>query len=366
MNGSRTRRTALAAGMAVALGASLAGPAMAHDRSSHHSPAPRVSTIVSGLQAPELGLAVSGKGTVYVSESFTGKVLRVKGHGTTRTVAQAQGFAAGLALGTGRNTLYYLADGHLNVLRGKTTTSLADLAAYEAANNPDSGNTYGFQGLSAQCAAQIPAEIPSQPYPGMVDSNPYAVATWRHGSVIVADAGGNSLLRVSKSGRISTLAVLPPVPLTVTAQMATGMGLPECTVGKVFNFEPVPTDVEVGRNGMLYVTSLPGGPEDASLGARGGVYRVNPWTGKSTRIASGFLGAVDLALDRHGRIYVAEMFGNAISKVVRGGPKKIRTLTMPGALEYANGRLYATAGAYEFGPTGPVPNTNGKVVSFRP
>ena len=92
MNGSRTRRTALAAGMAVALGASLAGPAMAHDR-SHHKPAPRVSTIVSGLQAPELGLAVSGKGTVYVSESFTGKVLRVKGHGTTRTVAQAQGFA---------------------------------------------------------------------------------------------------------------------------------------------------------------------------------------------------------------------------------------------------------------------------------
>lgn len=163
MNGSRTRRTALAAGMAVALGASLAGPAMAHDRSSHHSPAPRVSTIVSGLQAPELGLAVSGKGTVYVSESFTGKVLRVKGHGTTRTVAQAQGFAAGLALGKGRNTLYYLADGHLNVLRGRTTTSLADLAAYEAANTRTPATRTASRGCRRSAPRRSPPRSPPSP-----------------------------------------------------------------------------------------------------------------------------------------------------------------------------------------------------------
>ena len=57
---------------------------------------------------------------------------------------------------------------------------------------------------------------------------------------------------------------------------------PACVVGEEYAFEPVPTDVEFGPDGWLYVSSLPGGPEDASLGARGAVFRVNPWTGHTT------------------------------------------------------------------------------------
>ena len=79
-------------------------------------------------------------------------------------------------------------------------------------------------------------------------------------------------------GRIKTIAVLPPRPEVISQEQAESFGFPACTFGKTFNFEPVPTDVEVGRNGEPYVSSLPGGPEDASLGARGGVFRVNPWT----------------------------------------------------------------------------------------
>ena len=60
-----------------------------------------------------------------------------------------------------------------------------------------------------------------------------------------------------------------------------------CTVGHKFYFEPVPTDVEV-HDGLLYVTTLPGGPEDPSLGARGKVYTVDPATGDVTKIGSGF------------------------------------------------------------------------------
>ena len=159
---------------------------------------------------------------------------------------------------------------------------------------------------------------------------------------MVADAGGNTLVRVSPSGEVSTLAVLPPRPLTVTPEIAAGVPVPTCTVGFDYNFEPVPTDVEVGPDGMLYVSSLPGGPEGASLGARGAVFRVNPWNGNVKEIATGFLGAVDLALDDDGRIYVAEMFGGKITKIGLHGNRTVAELPFPGALEYANGKLYAT------------------------
>jgi sugar lactone lactonase YvrE len=69
------------------------------------------------------------------------------------------------------------------------------------------------------------------------------------------------------------------------------------------------------RNGLLYVTLLPGGPEDPSLGARGAVYSVNARTGDVAFVACGFLGATGLALGPDGTIYVAELFGNRISTV---------------------------------------------------
>ena len=68
--------------------------------------------------------------------------------------------------------------------------------------------------------------------------------------------------------------------MKVTPGAAEANGLPKCTVGKKFALEAVPTDIEVGPDGKLYVTSLPGGPEDGSLGVNGRVLRVNPATGK--------------------------------------------------------------------------------------
>ena len=69
------------------------------------------------------------------------------------------------------------------------------------------------------------------------------------------------------------------MPTTITREAARQFGLPTCTIGKTYAFEAVPTDVELGPDGMLYVSVLPGGPEDPSLGARGAIYRVSPATG---------------------------------------------------------------------------------------
>ena len=145
------------------------------------------------------------------------------------------------------------------------------------------------------------------------------------------------------------MRVLPPQPAVITAAGAAANHLPACAVGLTYNFEAVPTDVEVGRSGVLYVTTLPGGVEDASLGARGSVYRIIPRSHKARKIATGLLGATNLALGRHGEIYVSEIFANKVSRIVHGGPRTVLDLPTPAGLEYANGKLYV--GYDVLGPT---------------
>ena len=307
--------------------------------------------IATGLAGP-LQIAVGTDGTIYVGQAFAGLLSSIDNKGQ-HILAAVEGEVAGVAAnGPGSVTFTSSIGGgpespptatnvsRLN--RDGSTRVLGDLLTYEQTVNPDQHNSYGFQGLSAACAAMVPPEIGGgDPYPGLIDSHPYSVAIGERGRRFVADAAGNSILRVSESGEISTVAVLPAQPFIVNAGVAAGLGLPECTIGKAYNFEPVPTDVEVGADGMLYVTTLPGGPEDASLGARGSVYKVNPYSGAMARIATGFLGATNLALGR-GTIYVSELFANRVSRVVNGGAQVVVSVNEPAGLEYANGKLYVS------------------------
>ncbi len=381
------RAAAVGAGVALAM-TSLATSVSAHDGRDdwRWQDDYKQRTLASGLTSPLLGLAVDREGTAYVSHMLTGSITAIDRSGTPSEVVTAPGTSAtGVAAGR-HGSLAWIEQsesggqpvGSLKVRAwdGTVTTVTDQLAQYEILNNPDGLVEYGFTDLPAACKAQFPpppdpntppdpnAPPPPSPEPelGDVNPNPFALAVAGHGAYYVADAGGNTILRVSESGEISTVAILPPVPFTVTSEVAAGMGLPACTVGAEYLFHPVPTDVEVGDDGMLYVSSLPGGPEDASFGRRGGVFRVNPWNGRVREVATGFLGAVDLALDDDGDIYVAELFGGSISKVTRRGEaRKVLDIASPGAIEYFRGRLYVTSGNGfpDFG------QPNGSVVRIR-
>jgi sugar lactone lactonase YvrE len=338
------RRVAWAATAAMAAGA-VAVPASAH---SGDSGSPEQKTIVEGLVGPS-GVAVSWDGTVYVADLFGGALVKVRsGEATTIVEAPEGGAITGVALGRHRSGVTFTqSGGGMNTIGtvnrvdrdGDDLTVLADLGAYEAANNPDQVNSYGFQGLSDECLASIPEDFQPASYTGVLDSNVYAVAVLRDGSRVVADAGGNDLVRVSRHGKVSTVAVLPPIPVTANLP-----GLPECAQGATYNLEPVPTDVEVGRNGMLYVSALPGGPEDGSIGANGTIFKVNPWTGSVEKVAGGFAGATDLAIGPRGTIYVTELFGGRISIADGDTPKPFLTVDRPNAVEYHDGWLYAAVG----------------------
>ena len=183
------------------------------------------------------------------------------------------------------------------------------MGKYETTKNPDEGQTYGLQGATPECVATVAGEGRSdrRRTPASWNSHPYSTYTTDKG-VYVGDAAGNDILWVGNDGKIKTVAVLPPTPVTITAEAAEANKIPACAVGLEYWFEPVPTDVELGPDGWLYVSSLPGGPEDGSTGAQGRVYKVNPKSGKVKLVADGFVSTVDVAVAGNGDVFVAELF----------------------------------------------------------
>jgi hypothetical protein len=339
---------------AAAVGLLLATPsaATAGGSSSAHPPTADVRSQV--LAAP-FNLDVSGP-KVLVADGGLNLVGSLRSDGSIRTIAADQPGASGVAR-AGRSlaftttvsnpeTFENSASGlHIWGPRGQRV--YADTHAFEAKRNPDKVNTYGVVGYPAgadkQCIDGVFAGLTGgmATYPGQVDSHAYSVAAYPKGWV-VADAGANVLFRVSGSGRVSTLSVLPPQPLVVSAEQAGALELPDCVIGVTYAFEPVPTDVEMGRDGYLYVTTLPGGPESPVLGARGSVYRVNPWSGRVTKVAGGFLGATNLALGKRGEIYVAELFAGQITRYSHGRSSSFAALPGVVAVETArDGSVWA-------------------------
>jgi hypothetical protein len=316
------------------------GPASAN--AGHHAPTVRVldTTVIAPFQL------AAGRGALFVADGGTSTVSRLS-RGALVPVAHGPqpGEVAGVAV-NGRGDIAYTTTSYstgvttLTVRRSHGGTVVANLSQFEATRNPDAGVTYGIDNPTP-CQQEAFAPLGGANYTGGVDSHPYAVAALPHGKWVVADAGGNDLLQVDKSGHIRVLSVLPRQPATVTAEAAAGLGLPDCVVGAVYNFEPVPTDVEVDEDGELVVSLLPGGPEDPSLGPRGSVVKVNPRSGLARTIASGFLGATNVALDGHGRIFVAELFAGRVSVIEHGRVRPYVDLPAALSLVWARGTLYA-------------------------
>jgi sugar lactone lactonase YvrE len=381
------RLSSVAAGAcSLALAAALlAAPAHA---GGPHTRGPDV--LADGLVGP-LSLAVGKGGSVIVTQSFAGTVTRIDRHGGQTALYQLpdpeNGAIAGAATRRGASYHLELSAGENGpvgqVIRldrdGERHALGDDLLAYEQENNPDGEQTYGFHGLDQECAAEVAAfettvSGPEGPllldeYPGIVESNPYQLTVHR-GAAYVADAAANAILRVDlETGEISTVAVLPGTPITFTEETKAhfeavlgGATMPDCVVGESFTPEPVPTDVEVGEDGRLYVSTLQGLAGEAFPLST--VYRVNPRSGSVKAVADrGMQGATGLAIAPDGRILVAELFGGEVS-VVTPGRSTARTLfevESPGDVEIDGRTVYATAGVLgEGGAPG-----DGSVVTYR-
>lgn len=353
---ARIRRLVAVAAVTPLLMSGLVGTA-----SAGGGPAP--NPLATGLVGP-LGISVTERGDVLVAQAFIGTVSSVDKHGEVTDLVTEFAFTPGVA---DDGHVLYTSAGPAGVFLKSvapdgTTSILADLLNHEITQNPDGGQQYGFSEISDDCAAQWPAAFGPPQYSGIIDTNPYAIATTKD-HVYVADAAANAILSIDGSGTVNTVAVLPPQPAVVNQDAIDGLGLPQCTLGLTYNFEPVPTDVEL-HGGSLYVTTLPGGPEDPSAGARGGVWTVDAASGDATQIGSGLAGATDLAVSPSGTVYVTELFAGSVTMVTPSGNTPIANLDAPVAIEWAKGRLYIAAGDAAASPNDPL--GAGQIITIRP
>jgi hypothetical protein len=192
-----------------------------------------------------------------------------------------------------------------------TLSRVADIAAYEKANNPDGGE---------------------------VDSNPQSVVA-SPGGMAVSDAGGNTLLGVKANGTVKTLAVFPD-RLTLAPPF---LGLPP---GTEIPFQAVPTGVAY-HQGAFYVAQLTGFPFPQNA-AR--IYRVVPGQAP-TIVAAGFTNLIDVQVADDGTIYALEIAHDGLLSpgasgrllMVRPGHAPVTIvsgLTYPGGLSLHDGYAY--------------------------
>lgn len=325
------------------------------------APPPGDPTVLAdGLVGP-LHLSVGPGKAVTVSEEFAG-ALTVVGRTTTHLYDNPGWDVAGVdhrgsttylleSQGAGPEDTRPLA-GSLKAIdaRGHVTTITDQLGAYETAHNPDGASQYGLSSADAAanpaCVAELGQLGAPASYTGELDSHPYALAV-RGNTAYVADAGANAVLTVNlRTGRVATLAVLPPRPLQLSAAQAGAIGVPSCA-GLTYAFEPVPTDVAIGGDGAVYVSSLPGGPESPVLGARGAVFRIAAG-GAVTTWVEGLLTPTGIAFDGSGNLYVASLFGDGIFKVAAGTHTAALFVPASGAadVDVCGSKLYATTDVF--------------------
>ena len=238
--------------------------------------APAVRVLSTDVVAP-VQLAVH-HGTVYVGDAARSTLTKL-GDATPLATGPQPGEIAGVDFAPSTGDLAYTAldrqtgKGTLTIRRGGYPEVVADLSDFERTKNPDGAVEYGAS-TSDPCVRDALKKLPlptSRPagYRGAAESHPYAVAAAGDGGWFVVDSSANDIVRVDQTGKITLVAVLPKQPHTFTRHDVDALGLPACVVGVHYDFEPAPTDVEVGPNGALYVSLLTGGPLDLRLGARG-------------------------------------------------------------------------------------------------
>ena len=362
---------AAAATAAVILSTATAAGA-APDGAAGQNTADAPPVMLTGRLVGPLHVSTGHHGSVTVSESFAGRLTRVDSEGNHAVLYETPDWSVAGNAQRGGST-YFLESqgagphpaelaGHVRIIDddGRQRT-LGDFAALETEENSDGDTRYGFRDLPEGCAAELPPNMPAS-YTGEVDSHPYGIAV-TDGTIYVADAGANSVVSVdTRTGETKTVAVLPARPYKITPEAAASNGLPGCVVGTTYDFEAVPTDVAVGPDGWLFVTSLPGGPEDPALGPRGAIFKVHPDGNEVELVADEIMTPTGLALDDDGGLYVASLFGEGVLRIDPDSGEQTVVLAAGFAadVDLRGDTLYATVNALP----GPEGSPDGQVMSL--
>lgn len=307
--GRRIRRRA--AGSVLAAAALLVSPVAARA-----APLQFVDAVMTGLLNPR-GLAFGPDGALYVAEAGsggsgteitsgagqpvrygqTGGISRYQNGVQERVVSGLPSLAGPDGAGAdGVQDLAFDADGTLHALIGLG----ADPALRDGALSGDAGSALlgtlvsiesGAPALVADLAA---FEAANDPDGGVPDSNPFGLVAQGNG-FLAADAGGNDVLAIDGMGAITLKAVLPPS----ANPLFPGLGGP--------TYQAVPTGAALGPDGDLFLGQLTGFP------FLEGAAQIFSLQGEALSVvAGGLTHIIDVAFGADGTLFALEFDSNGL------------------------------------------------------
>lgn len=270
------------------------------------------TTVISGFGGPLFGLTAGRPGELFVADASVG-VTPIR-HGLKGTPIVLPGVSD---MSLANTTTLWAVTGAgpagprvdsgqgVHLISNGKVTKIVNLFEFEAANNPHTG---------------VPDNAP--------DSNPYDVQALSQNAALVADAGGNDLLRIDRWGNVKVLAVFPdevvstaniksflPCPPPGSPPPPAGSPPPPalCNLPPAIPAQPVPTSIAIDRFGYIYVGELKGFPAPTN---ESNIWRVSPRANGAQCGASpdcvkvfdgGFTSVIDLAFGPDGLLYVTEL-----------------------------------------------------------
>ena len=327
------KTTAIVAG--VVLAATAVSDAGATGKPNHPTPKPeKVTVVAEGLSSPR-GLDSYWDVPIVSQGAFgppAGPVLAVweqfKRPAALRPLSEPA-MLVDIAVASD-GSIWGLSDGKVvrKTAHSKQFKPVADLIAYQA-SDPDPYNTEGDPG----------------------ESNPFSIAALPNGDALVADAAGNDVLRVTRKGKVSTVArfttELIPTDHLAGVELPPEAGLPD-PLPPFIPAEAVPTSIAVTKD-AIYVGELKGFPFRPGSSH---VWKINPWaegavcdpapaapavasangnkhgkpgkpgkpTSDCTVAQAGFTGIQDITFDKSGRLYVLEIAKDGVLAFEAGIP----------------------------------------------
>jgi sugar lactone lactonase YvrE len=197
-----------------------------------------------GEQQMEMTNPETGEKAI-VTMGNTSRVVKIDEFGTQTEAARLPSIAFGMEASGGSRLA--LLNGVLYATSGGWTPEQGDTAA------PLTAAVVKVDGGQATEVAQTwPLEKAQNPDGTLVDTHPYGLTAGPDGNLWVADAGGNTLLKVNPADGATSVA----------AVFRTGLPspMPNPARGNKNEADPVPTAVEVGADGGVYVSFLSGFP----------------------------------------------------------------------------------------------------------
>ena len=245
-------------------------------------------------------VAVDGSGNLSVADSYNHTIRRITAGGVVTTFAGSAGIN-GSADGTGAAARFYSPVGVAVDAAGNTYVS--DTTNDTIRKITSSGVVSTLAGAPVYTSADGMGAAARFTFP-------FDVAVDPAGNIYVADAGNNTIRKVTPSGNVTTLAGLAGVVGSTdgtgsAARFNYPVGVAVDAAGNVFV-------ADAGNNTVRRIT--PAGAVTTLAGLAG-----SPGSTDGTGSAARFNYPSDVTVDSAGNVYVADAANNTIRKITAGG-----------------------------------------------